>query len=66
MMEFCVIWFDDPEGYRVLLPNGTTLPEVFPAIGYAVNAGYDHFKLGESDFEVTEDTGTFYRYTIEI
>ena len=61
MDQFCCIWFESRQQWFVLFEDGSLL-DGFPSIGHAANAAYSHLRLGESDFDVTEDTGTFYRY----
>lgn len=62
--EFVAAWIEEAQCWRVIVGDGYVLPASFPAIGYAANAAYDFLGLGESDFDVTEDTGTFYRYQL--
>lgn len=67
-LEFCLLWLehgcDDLRGcWIAILQDGLVLPGRHPAMGYAANAAYNHLGKGESDFEVTEDTGSFYRFT---
>ena len=45
-----------------MFPNGNIIDGGFGAIGHALAKAYDYLELGESDFECTEDTGTFYRF----
>lgn len=62
MWEFCVIWFESSQRWIVMFPNGNIIDGGFGAIGHALAKAYDYLELGESDFECTEDTGTFYRF----
>lgn len=60
--EFVAVWIEEAQCWRVILGDGYVMPASFPAIGYAAGAALDRLGLGEADFDVTGDTGTFYRY----
>ena len=60
--EFVCIWFESKQRWVVLIDNGKVIDETFGAIGYAVNSTLTEIGVGESDFDCTEDIGTFYRY----
>jgi hypothetical protein len=60
--EFVCVWIEECQIWRVLLGDGYCMPSPYHSIGYAANAAYDRLGLGESDFDVVEDTGSFYRY----
>jgi hypothetical protein len=60
--EFVAIWFESTQEWVVMFPDGTSIRNGFGAVGYAVNAALEYLSRGEVEFDVTEDTGTFYRY----
>lgn len=60
--EFCVVWFEQSQKWIVLFPNGEIIDNNFPAIGYATIAALKKLDAAEADFDVFEDTGTFYRF----
>lgn len=62
MDEFVCVWFETLQCWVVLFPNGETINQDFPAIGYAVNAALEKCNAGEADFDCVEDTGQFYRF----
>lgn len=60
--EFSVCWFEASQQWVVIFPSGKTLTGKFGSMGYAEGAALEYLGLGEADFEVTEDNGSFYRY----
>lgn len=60
--EFCAVWIEQAQGWFVIFGDATMIPEPFPAIGHAEGAALERLGLGQADFDVTEDTGRFYRY----
>jgi len=62
MREFVAVWFEFGQEWIVMFPDGSVMRGDYAAIGYAVNAALTSLDAGESDFDCTEDTGTFYSY----
>lgn len=60
--EFSLCWFEASQQWVVIFPSGKTLTGKFGSMGYAEGAAIEYLGLGEADFEVTEDNGSFYRY----
>lgn len=60
--EFSLCWFEASQQWVVIFPGGKTLTGKFGSMGYAEGAALEYLGLGEADFEVTEDNGSFYRY----
>jgi hypothetical protein len=60
--EFVCIWFETPQLWVVIGGGGRMIERRSGTIGDAVSAGLNYFRASEADFEIAEQTGTFYRY----
>lgn len=60
--EFCLIWFESTQRWVVIFPFLRVLDNGFTSMGYARNAALEEINAADADFDVEEDTGTFYRF----
>lgn len=61
MKEFSCVWFGSSQRWIVLFPNGQIIDREFVAYDDAVRSAYEELQI-LSEWECTEDTGTFSHY----